>query len=395
MITKDVITESMTTVSKEALTELSRFHNSSCISLYIPTHRAGMETLSGQDSINLKNQLKEVRFKLQAVGMNASQIETLVNPVLELIENTDFWRHQSEGLALFLAENIFEKYIVPVTFREFNYVSSEFYLAPLLPIFNDDAVFYLLTLKKDDVKFYEASKNSIRELDISDNVPSRLEDAVGYDFEQKQQQNRTQTGANRPGSFHGHGENESKEKNELQLFFRAVDKGIMSRLHDFQEPPLVVCCLDYYFPIYKDVNTYKNLFSRHLSCNPADHDISSLHDMARQLLEPYFRQHLLEKKNKFLIAYDRGKASRDIKDIVRAAVTGRIDTIFIEKNSDIFGIYDQSSGDTIIHESHDIANVSLMNLSAKKTFEQGGTVYLLDRIDMPDGSVDMNALFRY
>jgi hypothetical protein len=395
MITKEVITESMTTVSSEALMELSRFHNSSCISLYIPTHRAGMETLRGQDSINLKNQLKEVRNKLQVLGMNSSQIETLVNPILELIENTDFWRHQSEGLALFLAENIFEKYVVPVTFREFNYVSSEFYLAPMLPIFNDDAVFYLLTLKKDDVKFYEASKNSIRELDIQDIVPSRLEDAVGYDFEQKQQQNRTQIGANRPGSFHGHGENGSKEKNELQLFFRAVDKGIMSRLHDNQEPPLVVCCLDYYFPIYKDVNTHKNLYPKHLSCNPADHDISSLHDMARELLEPYFKQHLLEKKNKFLIGFDRGKASRDIKEIVRAAVTGRIDTIFIEKNSDVFGIYDQSSGETIIHESHDIANVSLMNLSAKKTFEQGGTVYILDRIDMPDGSVDMNALFRY
>jgi hypothetical protein len=395
MITKDVLTESMTTVSKEALKELSRFHNSSCISLYIPTHRSGMETLSGQDAINLKNQLKEVRNKLQAFGMTSAQIEALVNPILQLVENTDFWRHQSEGLAIFLAEKIFEKYIVPVSFREFNYLSSEFYLAPILPIFNDDAMFYILTLKKDEVKFYEASKNSITEVAIPESVPSRLEDAVGYDYEQKQLQNRRQLGANGPGSFHGNGENESKEKNELQLFFRAIDKGIMSKLHDFQEPPLVICCLDYYFPIYKEVNTHKNLYPQHISCNPADHDISSLHEKARQMLEPYFRQHLLDKKDKFLIAFDRGKASRDIKEIVKAAVTGRIDTIFIEKNSDVFGIYDQSSGETIIHEDHDIANVSLINLSAKKTFDQGGTVYLLDRIDMPDGSVDMNALFRY
>jgi hypothetical protein len=256
-------------------------------------------------------------------------------------------------------------------------------------------MFYLLTLKKDVVRFYEASKYSITELDIEDVVPSRLEDSVGYDFDQKQQQNRTQLGANRPGSFHGHGENEAAEKNELRQYFREIDKGIMSRLRDQQEPPLVVCCLDYYFPIYKEVNTHRNLYPQHISCNPADHDIGSLHLKARELLEPYFNQALLEKKDKFLIAYDRGKASREMSEIVQAAVTGRIDTLFIEKNSDAYGIYNSATGETTVHENHNHANVSLMNLSAKRTFEQGGTVYLLDKVDMPDGSVDMNALLRY
>jgi hypothetical protein len=394
MITKEVLTESMTTISKEALMELSRFHNTSCISIYIPAHRSGKETLSGHDAINLKNQLKEIKNKLQEQGMLAGQIEKLVNPIMELVGNNDFWRHQSEGLALFLAENIFEKYVVPVSFREFNYLSSEFYLTPILPIFNDDGMFYLLTLKKDEIKFYECSKYSITELDIEDAVPSRLEDSVGYDYDQKQQ-NRTQLGAKAPGSFHGNGENGSGEKNELRNFFREIDKGIMSRLRNQQEPPLVICCLDYYFPIYKEVNSHRNLYPQHISCNPADHDIASLHVKATELLEPYFNKSLVEKKEKYLIAYDKGKASRDINEIVRAAVSGRIDTIFIEKSSDVFGIYDISTGETIINESHDLANVSLMNLSAKRTFEQGGMVYLLDRIDMPDGSVDVNALLRY
>ncbi|HEX2976195.1 MAG TPA: hypothetical protein VHO68_09670 [Bacteroidales bacterium] len=394
MITRDILTDSMTTVTRNALLELSRFHNTSCISIYIPTHRSGMEALSGQDSRNLKNQLKEIRNKLQDAGLNASQTEKLVNPILELVEDNDFWRYQSEGLAVFAAENIFEKFTLPVSFREFNYLSSEFYLTPLLPIFNDDGLFYLLTLKKDEVKFYEASKYAINEISSDGLFPGRLEDVVGYDYEQKQQQNRTQRGANSPGSFHGN-ESEAKDKNELEVFFRAIDKGIMSRLHDFQEPPLVICCLDHYFPIFREICTHRNLYPQHISSNPSDHDISSLHRAAREVLVPYFRKNFEDRKDRFLIGFERGKASRDIREIVGAAVSGRIDTLFVEKNSDAFGIYDPTTGETTVKESQTLSNVSLMNLAAKHTFEQGGTVYNIDRIHMPDGSVDINALFRY
>lgn len=385
----------MTTVTRDTLLELSRFHNTSCISTYIPTHRSGMETLSGQDSINLKNQLKEIRNKLQNAGLSAGQIEKLVNPILELVENNDFWRYQSEGLAVFAAEDIFEKFTLPVSFREFNYVSSEFYLTPILPLFNDDGLFYLLTLKKDEVRFYEASKYGINEISSDGLFPGRLEDVVGYDYEEKQLQNRTQWGANKPGSSHGHGESEAKDKNELELFFRAIDKGIMTRLHDFQQPPLVICCIDYYFPIFRDICTHRNLYPQHISSNPSNYDTTSLHLAARELLLPYFRKNFEERKDRFLIGFDRGKASRDIREIVGAAVSGRIDTLFVEKNSDAFGIYDLNTGETTVHEGHTSSNVSLLNLAAKKTFEQGGTVYNIDRIHMPDGSVDINALFRY
>ncbi|MEZ4690265.1 MAG: hypothetical protein R3A12_08800 [Ignavibacteria bacterium] len=60
-------------------------------------------------------------------------------------------------------------------FEEFSYVSNEFYLKPLMPFFNDDGMFYLLTLKADEVKFYEGARDSITEIRIDDLVPSRIE----------------------------------------------------------------------------------------------------------------------------------------------------------------------------------------------------------------------------
>ncbi|MGE5419702.1 MAG: hypothetical protein ACM3UT_05920 [Chloroflexota bacterium] len=382
-------------VRSDDLSRLSQYHNKSCISIYIPTHRLGVETLNGQDSLNLKNQVKQVRNKLQSQGMTSREIEKLVDPLVGLIDDSDFWRHQSEGLAIFVSEDIFEKFSVPVKFDEFHYLSSGFYLKQLFPMFNEYGHFFLLTVKKDDVRFYEGNKFGLTGVDVQGIVPARLEDSVGYDHEQKQLQFRTQWGGNKPGSFHGHGESESRDRNELLVYLRDIDKGIMSKLHDKQDIPLLLCCLDYIYPLYKEANTHRNLFPRFISVNPADLDSRDLHLRAWDLLEPYFSQEFTKRKEKYLIGIDKGKASSNIREIIPAAVAGKIDTLFIEKNADIFGIYDPSTGGISIQEEQNMSNVSLMNLAAKKVFEQGGMIYIPEKHEMPDGSSEINALFRY
>lgn len=384
-------------VKKQDLERLSQYHNTSCISIYIPTHRIGVETLNGQDALSLKNQLKLIRNKLNDQGKSVREIEKLVNPILNLVEDTDFWRHQSEGLAVFVAEDIFEKYTIPAkpaNFEPLNYVSSEFYLKPLYPLFNEDGHYFLLSLKKDEVKFYEGNKYGLTEWDVSDIVPSRLEDAVGYDYEQKQLQFRTHLGGNKPGSFHGHGDKNTKD-DELLVFFREIDRGIMTKLHDRQQPPLLLCCLEHYYPVYIQAATHRNIFPQHIPLNPADLDIRSMHQKAWELLEPHFQKGLLSRKERFLIGIDKGKASSNIREVIPAAVAGRIDTLFLKKYTDVFGVYDLTTGGISIQERQNLANVSLTNLAAKKVFEQGGFIYLLEKHEMPDGSSEINALFRY
>lgn len=381
-------------ITKDDLLRLSQYHNSFCVSIYIPTHRAGFETLKGQDSLNLKNQLKEIKLKLIQLGMNSKEIENFTAPVLDLVEDADFWRHQSEGLAVFLSHDIFENYTVPVRFEEFNYISSEFYLKQVLPVYNDNGIFHLLTLKKDEIRLFQCNRFRLNPIKLSDSVPSRLEDTVGYDYEQKQLQFRTTGGIN-GGSMHGHGEGEASKKNELILFFRDVDKGIMSKLHDFQDFPLLVCCIEYYFPVYREVCTHRNLYPQFISINPADLDAKSLHQKAWQIIEPYFTRSLHAKKERFLIGIDKGKASSNIREIIPAVIQGKVETLFLIRDAEVFGIYDPTTGGISIQEEQSMANVSLMNMAAKKVFDQGGSVYLLNKEEMPEPSSEINALFRY
>ncbi len=382
-------------ITKQELLELATEHTPHCVSIFIPTHRAGEETLKGKDALNLKNQLREVKAKLEGLGMRVDSIDAYVKPIQDLVDNGEFWRHQSDGLAIFLSENLFQSYVVPVSFEEFNYISNEFYIKPIIPILNGDGLFYLLTLKKDEVKFYEGTRHSVTEIMIDDIVPSRLEDRVGYDYEQKGLQFRTQQGNRGQGSFHGHQDLDTNEKIELTQYFRAVDKGLMKILNDDQASPLVVCSLDFYFPLYKEVSSYKNLFPQHLSGNPGDKDSIDLQEEAWELLEPYFAKARQEKLDNFSEFFGTGKASATLEEIFPAAYEGRVDTLFLENRSDVFGVYNPTTGELRTHDVHQFPNVSLTNLLATMVLKTGGTVYLLEKQKMPSNSSSVNALFRY
>lgn len=382
-------------ITKKELLELAEVHNTHCVSIFIPTHRAGEETLQGKDALNLKNQLKEIKSKLELQRMSINEIEKFIKPINDLINDKTFWRHQSDGLAIFLSDNVFHKYTIPVHFEKFNYLSSEFYLKPIIPLFNGDGLFYLLTLKMDEVKFYEGTRHSITEIIVNDLIPSRLEDRVGYDYEQKSLQFRTQQGNKGEGSFHGHEDKDSNEKKELMQYFRAIDKGLMEILHDDQKPPLIICSLDFYFPIYQDVNTYHNLYPRHVSGNPADKDITLLHEEAWELIQPYFNKTKIEKLEKFSALVGTGKTSSDINELFIAAFEGKVDTLFLENKADIFGIYNPSTRKVKVEDVRNYSNVSLMNLLAIKVLENKGIVYLIEKDDMPVEFSKVNGLFRY
>ena len=382
-------------ISKKELLELTQMQDSPAVSVFIPTHRAGKETLNGEDALKLKNQLKEVKHKLEKMGIHKNDIKKFTAPISNLISDKEFWRHQSDGLAVFLTEDKFKTYTVPVHFEEFNTVSNEFYLKPLMPLFNGDGFYYLLTLKADAVSFYEGTRHSITEIEVDDLTPSRLEDVVGYDFEQKSLQFRSQQGTQGEGAFHGHAKNEEKAKNELLQYFRAIDKGLMKILHSDQNPPMVVACLDYHFPIYKEANSYQNLYPKHISGNPADMDSLELQERAWDLLKSHFSQKRQEKKALFQELSKSGKTSTDLNEILTAAQQGKVDTLFIEKNGDILGRYNYETGLLTAENSTNSTGIPLLNFAAVKVFEQGGKVFLEDKENLPDSTSKINAVYRY
>lgn len=383
----------MPLLTKEKFESLAKFKNSPCISIYMPTHRAGKDVLEEKDKIQLKSQWKKIYEQLKEKKISTDKIDELGKPVEQLLEDKNFWRHQSDGLAIFIGHNFFEKFSVPVNFEPMAHISDIFYLKPLVPLFTGDGRFYILSLQMDRVQLFEATKYDINELNIEEMVPSQLEDRVGFDYEEKNSKH--QSVAQGASVSHGYGGAERDRKNEFLRFFRAVDKGLHPLLRE-EKAPLIVSCQDYLFPIYQEANTYQHLYDKCVPGNPSDFENrKALHQKAWEQIEPYFDKEKEQKMHQFR-EFNPGRTSKNIKEIIPAIFEGKVDTLFLQDKEDLWGNYNPDMASVeITDNSNGHGKLSLMNLAAVKVIEQGGTVYLVDQAFMPDMSSKMNAVYRY
>ena len=76
------------------------------ISIYMPTHRAGNE--QQQNPIRLKNLMAQAEKKLLDYGVRRPEVQALLQPAEELLRDHAFWQHQSDGLAVFLSNDVLQ-----------------------------------------------------------------------------------------------------------------------------------------------------------------------------------------------------------------------------------------------------------------------------------------------
>lgn len=379
---------------KKAFEALANNHDLHCVSIYLPMHKAGKEQNLHLAQANLKSCIKEVHKILVKHQIHEDEINNYLKPIEELVAKIDLWRNPSDGLAIFLDKKGLNYHLFPIPFETQTYVADHFYLKPLLPIYHGDGVYYLLELSEDYVRLYEASKFGFKDLHIEDFAPDELEKAVGFDFRPKMLQFRSGQATHGAGSFHGYGEGKDDEKKELATFFRAIDQGIKRVIKD-QKAPLILACDEPLFPLYKEVSSYPNLYDKNIGGDPEFKNKGKLHQRSLELVQDYFGKTKKAKLAQYTELYHTPRTSYDISDIVPAAINGKIDTLFVKKGADLFGVFNKGNENIMLDDKKEIHNASLTNLAALHTFLQGGKVYLLEPQEMPIVEQSMNALFRY
>lgn len=380
-------------ISKHKLSNLTAVKSPNCVTMYVPTYKEGKEQNRHLAQGHLKSCIRKATNDLLAYQLTEKEVSNYLLPVDELLEDIDIWRKPSEGLVLFLHTNGLELFKIPMKVEELVYVADHFYLKPIARLFADDINYYLLELSRDYIKLYEASRYSLKEVFIDEFTPDKLEQEVGFDFKQKMLQFRTgqaaQVGA---GSFHGHGEGRDEYRLEIEKFFRAINRGLQKVLNN--KNPLLISCVDFLFPLYKSVNSYPFLLDENLSGDTEFIDKKELHVKSWELVFDLSRQ-----KQQSLKQFDElkhtTKTSVVFDDSISAAVRGKVDTLFIHKDADIFGNFDLENDKVTIDTEKNTTNKSLINLAVISTFEQGGKVYELDISEMPDSGSPINAIFRF
>ena len=327
--------------------------------------------------------------------MEDKKIDKFLQPIADLLSDLYLWRHPSEGLAIFVNQTYGAEYHrLPIAMESQTYVSDHHYLVPVMPLYEFNTTFYLLELSQDHVKLYQGSQYSMEDMFVNEFAPERLEESVGFDYKQKMLQFRTGHALHSAGSFHGHGEGKDDEEKEIVNFFREIDKGVNKAI-DGNSAPLIVACVDWLFPVYKEVNSYPGLQHIHLGGDPEFKKRGNMHEEAWKLLSDVFK----EKKDHLRARYQElvhtPKTSHQVSEIVPAAFNGKIDTLFLRKGDRLYGTYNQKTSCVILDSEKTTGNASLINMAAVNTFRQGGKVITLEPSEMPEQKRPLNALFRY
>jgi len=387
MQTKSVI------FNTEDFKQLAYTHEPLCLSVYVPAYRAGQEVKEQHAQKILKNIIKQVRSELLKRELSENDADVYLRPLTTLMEDNEFWTDQSDGLAIFITPNSIKKFKVPIHFAPYYYIADHFYLKPLIPMLNNDDIFYILAFNLDEVKLYESTPYTIAEMDTSD-VPQKLEDVVGNETEQRHLQQRTGHDNSGNAIFHGHGGGKDDKQTEVKQFLREVDKKISGLLNG-SSYPLILACDEQQYAIYKDISGYNNLSKNHIPLNPKEIDPLDLHHEATIYLQEEFGQTKTQKINSFRQYSATDKTLTEIEDIVPAAVNGQIDTLFIQPGKETFGLFDKENNTIIIDREKQTQNASLYNLAAVNTVLNNGKVYLLPQDKMPLHKTNANALLRY
>ena len=377
----------MEIISKEEFNELGNFHSDNCLSIYIPTHSSGMAVNERYDQLVFKNNLQRAKTELSAKGLDSREIDAILSPGFELLRNDEFWNLQTEGLAVFMANNFFKLFKLPLPVTEELMLNSSFLLNQLLPVMEKRHRFYLLILSKKHCRFYEADQYGMKKLEV-EGLPYGMDDVIHFEQKDKRQLHR-RAGAGAGdraiagASFHGHGSGLADEEEYLMQYLKEVDQTLWTEVLHNQHVPLVIAAVDYEIALYKQITNYKHISSVSITGNFEHEERHSLYLKVKEKMAPYFREHCKKALKNFYDNTTSRLSYTTATEIIPAAHYAQISDLFVEKNQHIWGTFNEKDNKLTIHKEKQPNDECLINKAILKTVFNGGEVHVLEREKMP------------
>lgn len=397
----------MSLLPRKDIEPLLRTSGGPCVSIFLPTFRAGGERV--QNPIRLKNVLRGLTERLEKDwGMRSPEADEFLAPVTRLLDDNSFWLHQSDGLALFRSPDLFKTFQLPVKMNELAVVERRFHLKPLLPLLSGDGDghFYILALSQKSIRLMSGSRFGIQEIDLKKHgVPTNFEAELG-DLERLPTQfqpggsskspHRFSMGKGAP-VFAAHGTAEDDFDADLRNFFERFDDAL-GRLDIERKAPVVLAGVEYLLPIYRDAaTTLQHICEEALTGNVDLVKPDDLHAKAWEIVEPVFLAERRKAAERFGELIGTGRSSSDLNEILPAAHEGRVESLFVARGVRVWGKYRNDARNVefqLAQEGQRNGNEDLLDLAAVQTYLHSGKVFVVDQQDVPDGRA-VAAVFRY
>jgi hypothetical protein len=366
---------------------------SPCLTLYQPTFRQFPE--SQQNVVRYRNLLRELKEGLEQKH-RGQNFGSLLEPFDALAEDSEFWAHPQDGIAVFAAPGFSHVEKVQRQVPELVVVNDHLHLKPLVRVLQSEDTYQILALDRGAVRLFQGNRYVIDEIVMAPSVPRTIEEALGP--------NRPIQGVARMATFgagkgpqgatahHGHGSKMDDVHLDMERFFRIIDRAITEAHSKPSTLPLIVAALPEHQTHFREISHNPYLFEEGINANADALSPNALRDEAWRLLEPRYHARLQQLLDMYHAAHARGLATDDLTHALEFATDGRVGTLLVEADKRIAGHVD---GRMPRHADRDeLAAGDILDDLAERVLKTGGQVIVAPRASMPSDT-GLAAVFRY
>src|SRR5438270_7711523 len=353
--------------SRSDLDELVAMDARPAVSIYLPTHVAGREIR--QDPIRLKNLLSSAAEQL-ASTWRRPEIEDFLGPAEALVGDEDFWRHQQQGLGVFLAADFNRVHKLPIPVPEETFVGDYFHIKPLLPLFEDAGSFWVLTISAKHTRLFQGSRWEFaedKEIDLPQGV-GKIRAMTDYEETQYA------SPVGRRGTLaHAQSFGEAPEelrKSELIEFLHRVAAAVQPRLKG-NRAPVILAAHPEIQGHFREIAGWKEIQSGGISENPDALTEDELHHRGYTLVEPKLAEGRAAGVDRLNASLAAGKAATRPEEIVKAARYARVDTLFLTGDDHLWGRFDEPEDRVVAHGSAGEGDIDLLDYAALMALSHG------------------------
>ena len=368
----------MTTIDHPLLSDLLANTEQPCLSLYLPTHRT--QPQRRDDPTKYRALVRRLETSLEKT-YSKNEIEALLRPFRALEDDEDFWNGRREGIALFASPQVTVAQHLDRSVPEIAVAANSFHLKPLLRLLQTIETYHVLAINRERIALYIGDRDGLVEVDLHPDVPRTIEAALGSAVSERQHTIASSGGASR---MHGHSTAQEEADLDMEKYFRVVDKAIYEHYSKPSGLPVILAGLPEQIAVFHKVRKHNtNVLLEGITSHPDGLSVKDLTARAWNLIEPYLVRQSRELVERFLSAHAAGKGLDDPRDVAKAAVEGRIDTLFVEAGRQIPGMVDSQTGevefDSLNHPEVD----DLLDDIAEIALKQRGRVLVLKPEHMP------------
>ena len=373
--------------------ELAVWADEWCVSAFLPVHEvAGKE---GGDSLRLKNLLRDAENELVDIGMRRPEASRLVAGMIpeELGDRSSEVFHRA-GLALFATPSFHRSHKLVGEAPTLVTVARRFHLKPLLRMLEHDLRFFVLAVTRGYAQLFSGDSSGLRLIDVP-GLPPSLDDAVQFDDRERVLFSHSASRRGRGeviAAFHGQGDRDDYLPEDVMRYLRMIDASLNGVIGETD--PLVLAGSRDIVALYQDLSSHGALVGPDVLGNPEAATADDLHAKAWEIVEATAGRSAGGDVARFHQLHGTGKASSTPTIVIQAARRGRVETMFVASDAQLWGRFDDGTDEPELHDTRIPGDEDLFDTAAVDAWKAGAAIHVVSEAMVPGGT-GVAAVFRY